>query len=1218
MGLNKLPSTEDLGNTVNDENGLKIDGFDNFGNDIDSSVNDIDNLEVADTGDVDTDVPPALDKDNVSSKILSPLDKLDSVKSDNICKDVNESELKPDIEKPSNMDINGQMNKVCNSVIPEDTTPMSKIDENIPGFNSAEALKQLKKLAKAGQSSPMRVLKMFMAIGKTFVDKITDKELMVKIVLTSLEEIYQGQIKKVRYNMPVSAYENLKKILESDFLDEYESILNDIDAGVLTEVEIYARAKDEVLPALEYAKNAGTTFTNFKTANTTDLEKAIEKALEFKNNKVVLQEFFDKVEEKTEQILIEIKPPFDAIKDMAETINQFLKDLSEKAGETAQKVSKKISDGINGVEPVVLSVKGKVEEVGKEIDDFLKSFRSSNDSVINNIKEGCNTVADKITEFFANINNLRLELDKAVNNLEGQVDEKVSKAFKAMKTKIEEMLGKITAVLENPEISGQLDNAKEGLEKFKKVIEDASLKPIFDLVVEKTGNLETKVEGIDPDSLGVPQKTALKVGAKVIEAVEVDKIIKPELEALFKELRDPIAALVTELKNGVCYILNIINKFEPGTIITEFLEKSPAYKAMFKFLEDIKPSKLLEPLKKANEKLTKLVEKLDPNILIEKLEKLYSKIGELLEIISPDSLIKTINAKVGIVTGELDKIKDEKLEEIVKTIKDKISLENLLSGLGLSEIADSEIWDDIIDFISGSFLDRISTALFEIGEELKGSSTTYSFKNPFDEIKELNDEIVRQIAFTKESSKVPLSLLIQTIEERKARITALNERRKNMLPDYQSSYELNKLLTKMNLTVLLDIDTELNNIFSLSDNDTKASLRAFKDVLNANAAELKNLKEHVLQNLVPDIFYIQVTDPANKTIVKIKSHLAGFADAIVAIRSIIKTLSELPATMDAAVNTVLDTIKKEIQELIETVIGTIDAAKLTVNTTIQTTYDTLKDAVLSYSPYRILNLIAEPDYKDNGVSGIAAKISAAGDNKLSNTIFSDLSSTSPEAIDLLKGGGGDHLKIVTDALNKFMKTSEATDIIDSVLSILSDKLTGLVGSPADDSELSQKLTELDKDQMNDYFILKSLKNQIDKMYSSYNARKENQKIRMNRLLLEANYYEEIKMSTQSIHPYIVEQVANLYPEASIKKLDDIYAGVIAKIKELPQELIKEPLDQTYEAIKQALIGKFDIVGLFNVLEIKLDGMDEDLSRGLDRVSFAFNNLIDTFDNQLSK
>ncbi len=108
------------------------------------------------------------------------------------------------------------------------------------------------------------------------------------------------------------------------------------------------------------------------------------------------------------------------------------------------------------------------------------------------------------------------------------------------------------------------------------------------------------------------------------------------------------------------------------------------------------------------------------------------------------------------------------------------------------------------------------------------------------------------------------------------------------------------------------------------------------------------------------------------------------------------------------------------------------------------------------------------------------------------------------------------------------------------------------------------------------------------------------------------------MSLQSLHPYIVEQIADLYPRQTVQRLDNTYSGVVEKVKQLPDQLIRVPLGDTFEEIKQVLKDNFDIAGIFTVLEVKMDGIDEDLSEGLDRLSAVYNQLLRTFDQRLSE
>jgi hypothetical protein len=124
-------------------------------------------------------------------------------------------------------------------------------------------------------------------------------------------------------------------------------------------------------------------------------------------------------------------------------------------------------------------------------------------------------------------------------------------------------------------------------------------------------------------------------------------------------------------------------------------------------------------------------------------------------------------------------------------------------------------------------------------------------------------------------------------------------------------------------------------------------------------------------------------------------------------------------------------------------------------------------------------------------------------------------------------------------------------------------------------------------------------------------------VRLNRVLFEASYPSDLGMSLQSLHPFIVEEIAHLYPEETVKRLDAIYKIIIDKIKGLPDQLIRRPLDDEFNKIKQILHKTFDIEGLFNVIDIKLAGLDGDLEKGLDRLSDAYGQLLNTLDERLT-
>ena len=107
------------------------------------------------------------------------------------------------------------------------------------------------------------------------------------------------------------------------------------------------------------------------------------------------------------------------------------------------------------------------------------------------------------------------------------------------------------------------------------------------------------------------------------------------------------------------------------------------------------------------------------------------------------------------------------------------------------------------------------------------------------------------------------------------------------------------------------------------------------------------------------------------------------------------------------------------------------------------------------------------------------------------------------------------------------------------------------------------------------------------------------------------------MSIQSLHPYLVAQISMLYPEKTVERIDKIYSEIVIKIQTLPKQMIADPLDDEFNKIKAILKENFDISGIFIVLENKMDGMDEDLSEGLDRLSLVYKKLLGTFNQKLA-
>ncbi len=1196
--LNTLPKKEDLATIMPNKFDVgSFNGMDTEVNDITTGIDD----KTPTPGDdvkIDATIPADLTSESVTNRLQEPLSAMTAINAESISESVKKSALPVSPEAPA-FDIDTPMKTISDALSPsgQPSTPTINDGEQFPGFDSAEALQQLKKLAAAGKATPMRMVNMYLKVFDGIIDKATDKQKLIQLAVESLEEIYLGQIIKLQYNLPYKVLQDIDQLTQSDFLNQYETLLNDIENSTTIDFTLLDKARNEIIPTLVNVKRAKNTLTSFSDASIVDLQNAIDSLLEFSGEgEVVLQTFFDDFESKVLTVIDAITPPITAIKDMALQISTFLENTAQKAEEAATKVSETITEKLKTVDNFISGdLTNKIKEINTQIETFLNELGQKADGALGTAKSGLTTVTDGLEEFFDKVNELKAKLEKSVLELSEKADNETTQAFEVAQKKIEELLDKITDVLNTPSVKDALEKTKAGIDKFKKVMEEVSLQPVFDIVVTKTGELEVKVEAIRVDELGVPQKTAMKLGAKVIKAVEVDEIIKPELIAIFEELRNPIAALIEELKKGVLQINQLIEDFAPGTIVREYLEKNEIYKEFIGLLEKYKPSVLLQPLKDANKKLTSLVEQLDPNILIDKLQELFNELHKLVEAISPSKLNAMIVAAVETVKGELKSIRDVKLDQIIETVKETVSLEKLLESTGIKEIADAEFWDIIKYYLGGEFLNKITEALSFVEQNIRDRVSQIGFNHHEEEVRKLNELIDNQINWTGAAMQPLLNNIKQALEDKKSKIQALEDKRTQLLIDKGDVPEYKDILTRLSLENLLAIQPIIEKLLTI---DLDASLAAFKQPLLDNREKLKNIDKTSLELAAPTIFKHQFSDPINTIVANIQAKLAPFTDAITAIQGILDTISTLGAQMDTNVAKVLDATVDSTKAIITNTIKLVTEAANTVTSAVTNSYELLIETLVKFSPNGLLNSFAETDFEDGGLDHFRALIQSPSNDDIAIFLNDKLTS---EQIALLAQDSADWKKIVVEAFNKATFDPKLNTHSNLAKLTVDNKIQDLQGQEDPDKKLLIRLEAASR--------------QLEKAAPPKN---KYEKIRLNRMIFEAMYTSHIKMSLQSLHPFIVEQVEQLYPDALVKQLDVTYLKIVEKIKGLPKQLIQIPLDNKYNELKEMFLEHFDIEGIFRVLEIKLDGMDEDLELGLDRIAYAFNHLIDTLDSRLSE
>jgi hypothetical protein len=118
-----------------------------------------------------------------------------------------------------------------------------------------------------------------------------------------------------------------------------------------------------------------------------------------------------------------------------------------------------------------------------------------------------------------------------------------------------------------------------------------------------------------------------------------------------------------------------------------------------------------------------------------------------------------------------------------------------------------------------------------------------------------------------------------------------------------------------------------------------------------------------------------------------------------------------------------------------------------------------------------------------------------------------------------------------------------------------------------------------------------------------------QTIRLNRLLLETAYPEEIPMSVQSIYSSFLDQLRSLYPTKVVKKLDVLHAKIVQAIRDFSKAL-EDALDSEYQKIVNVYeVIKASIDRIFKALIDQLRGLQSELGIGLEDISDAYNRLL---------
>jgi hypothetical protein len=1259
----------------------------------------------------------------------------------------------------------------------------------------------------------LQVLQAFLTIFETFVNTVTDVEIMGDIVEESIVESLQNQVDALTMNLPLGGLELISQDAELDFnalQQQLKDILIHIQATDLSngsDVLAHVETLNELAPTWSKLNHVIQMLSGMRDNDLTAVAREFQNTLATATGgEAFLDPAVTVINEWIVELFSYISDPLDAIAVAAGDIGDFLKEMSERAGEGAQAVADQIETNIAKVNDLILQVELEVRRIEDRITDYIEQVDISH--ILDQGKAMCVSLSQTIESFFGEVQNTKVTLERTITDMAHRLDEDVADAFAALEEQIRDMLQLVVDQLERPDVKEALDAAREGIETFKTQIDEASLQPVFDLVIEQTNALEDEVKAIDTSTLGMPQKVAIKVGSKIIEAVKVDEILKPELMEAFEEIQEPIAQLVELLEEKFLIIDESINSFNPGTIATDLILNSEPYQWMISTLESLKPSTLLEPLKQAYYDLLEMAEQFNPDLLVNEVQKIYDDLTQLVvDVIDPEPLQTLISDSTRVAHVTLVDTRDNKIPEIKTTIQERVSLTSLLAGTGIEDITDSDIWTDIKWAMSGAYLDDVDAALMQAKNDLIATKTLLNSQSIHPLLEQVTAVVNRQLLSTATQINGKFTGLQQQLRDSATERQALTELYNQVLQSASGSPDLKRALERIDITLLNGIATGVDDTVShfattggANENSDvgslAAQLNAVKNMIitevtgvedpNASFWTMANdelvLDKAQIDNLPETIFDYQIKQPIDRIIKapdnggddkNFYTEIQPIKPLANNIELILQEIENAPARIDELVKLVLDSLEDNITLTLTTTIHAVDTFEDALNGLLTQVYDKIQEILDELSPTWLLNYFVEEDFADtqlleivgNQLPSVTAEAvsipftseqdlveeaqqqalrdiltsldgnpvnqititsytAIQGKQEAHNLLWSELRAfnlrqyirelADSEYRDQLRdtkfelqfqgGLGADHQQedgdryvditvtstpLPNEAEGQALSQSDAKGLLpiaiamiqpgsDSIAAALSNQYTeterGLLKSriltsdgrvkpisestqtallirlnqalkdatlcsdrninlvqniidqrigELEASTIGQELPETDADvekltsDISELCHKQALQSQLIIAKSQRDNNNPSTIVRANRILMEAYYGEHIEMSMQSLFPFILQQASTLYPDQLVVTLDETHASLVEQIANLPIQLIKEPLDDEFNRVRQILFNSFDIASVFTSLNLKIDVIDEDLELGLDRLSVTYRQLLSTFEQVAS-
>ncbi len=359
----------------------------------------------------------------------------------------------------------------------------------------------------------------------------------------------------------------------------------------------------------------------------------------------------------------------DLFQDVIDTIDEF--DLSALTG-GLQAVRDSVQDAVDEVEGAMATVRTELENLLSPVENALDTALTA--AGFTQIQSALESLPGEIESFVAEqvmpvVEPIRSGIESAVNAIST-----ASESFdpESLIEPVRQAVDQVSELLSSDAVRSAFEEVDAILQRVIQALENVNLSVAADESISLIGDVETAVEGIDPDNIPDIAKPLIEQAVTVVTdinfAVEVSN---PIVEAIQTALLEGPGVVLDALEEGVDQLRDILTQFKPSNIIGDQLDQP--FNQLVEILNQFKPSDLLGQLQASMNSLASRVNILDVGVVVDPLVEIHAGIVAQLEALRPSVLLQPV---------------DDAIESAIEKVYEVSGVDTLFDGI-----------NDVLDYI---------------------------------------------------------------------------------------------------------------------------------------------------------------------------------------------------------------------------------------------------------------------------------------------------------------------------------------------------------------------------------------------------------------------------------------------------------------------------------------------------------------------------------------